>query len=230
MALNTKRLPKNSSNSNRVEQDLLPVGANAGRLVQIIDLGLQPQKPFKGTAKPPAYMVQVTYELSDEFMVDAEGNTLDDKPRWLSEQFPMYSLEVDRAKSTKRYNSYDPSGAFDGDFAGCIAAPVQILIVHNQGRGDNAGRTFANISDVMPYVVNKRNPELPELINKPVVFSLDEPDMGVFDSLPDWLKDKVKENLEFTGSELDQALNGKVSSKPALTVVDDSDDEDGWDD
>ncbi|MOA43842.1 hypothetical protein D3C78_1660410 [compost metagenome] len=55
----------------------------------------------------------------------------------------------------------------------------------------------------------------PELVNPVKVFVLDEPDMEVFLSLPQWLQDKIKGNLEFNGSPLQKALQGhKGSDKP----------------
>ena len=36
----------------------------------------------------------------------------------------------------------------------------------------------------------------------------ERPDMKVFNSLPDWMKTKMKENLEFAGSPLEGALGG----------------------
>ncbi|KAJ4598274.1 hypothetical protein HRR85_009581 [Exophiala dermatitidis] len=48
----------------------------------------------------------------------------------------------------------------------------------------------------------------PELINEPKVFSLDEPDVDVFRSFPQWIQDKIKGNLEYDGSALQKALEG----------------------
>ena len=96
--LNAKRAG-GGSNKDFVEQELLEPGTYPVRVVQIIDLGVQPQRPFKGEQKPPVHQIQLTYEFVDEFLKDEDGNELEDKPRWLSESFPLYNLSSDRAKS-----------------------------------------------------------------------------------------------------------------------------------
>ena len=55
--LNAKKAPKPQSNSNRVIQELMEVGTEEARVVAVIDLGLQPQRPYKGQDKPPVNMV-----------------------------------------------------------------------------------------------------------------------------------------------------------------------------
>src|SRR3990167_9993288 len=98
MSLNAKEQRTNSSmrdNTPPLEPDTYP-----GRLVQVVTLGLQKQQPFRGQEKAPVREIQLTYELSDEFMLDEEGEPLKDKPRWLSETMPFYSLGAEKAKST----------------------------------------------------------------------------------------------------------------------------------
>jgi hypothetical protein len=107
MALNSKALPK-PKGKDFVEQPNIDPGVYPARIVQIIDFGLQPQKPYKGEEKKPQYEIGITYELVDVFMIDKDGNEVEDKPRWISETLPFYGLEADRAKSTQRYNAADP--------------------------------------------------------------------------------------------------------------------------
>ena len=73
MAINASKV---KTASNRIEQPNLEPGPYPARLVQIIDLGLQPQRPYKGVEKPPAHELMVTYELSDAFMIDKDGNDI----------------------------------------------------------------------------------------------------------------------------------------------------------
>lgn len=210
MGLNANKVK--ASNKDYVAQEPLKAGNHASRVVQVIDLGLQPQRPYKGQEKPPAHFVHVTYELSHEFMKDAEGNNEEDKPRWISEDFPFLSLQADRAKSTKRYLAIDPEQTVGGDFTKLVGMPCTVAVVQNPGNGKHAGTIFNNVAAVsgpiaMPGYVQ------PELVNQPKVFVLDDPDMEVFLSLPEWLQDKIKGNLEYAGSPLEKALGG-ASEKP----------------
>ena len=81
-------LKANEVPSNGTRQEPIEPGSYPARLVQVIDLGLQPQE-YLGEEKAPKIEITTTYELSDEFMKDEEGNDIEDKPRWVSETFPL---------------------------------------------------------------------------------------------------------------------------------------------
>jgi len=194
-----------SSGGGGAKQELLEVGTYPARLVQVIDLGIQAQRPYQGQEKPPAHMVSFTYELLDVFMLDEEGNDIEDKPRWISEQFPIYHPSADLAKSTKRVKALDPDNDFDFDLSKLVGQPCMVTTAHKESKG----KTYCNISNVT--TMRARDvAKAPQLVNDPVVFSLDEPDMAVFKKLPEWLQTKIKENLEYNGSNLQEALGEKV--------------------
>lgn len=201
MSLNAKFVPKGSGK----KQPILDIGTYPARVVRIYDLGLQNQRPYMGQEKPPAHEIMLTYELLDAFMVDDNGVELTEKPRWISETFPLHNLSADLAKSTKRYVALDPNGDFDGDFTKLIGVPCNVTIVHGQGKGPNAGKVYENIGSVTA-MREKDAKRAPELVNEGAFFSLDEPDVEVFSKMPQWLQDKIKSNLEFQGSPLAEAL------------------------
>lgn len=213
MALNASKVK--TGNKDRVEQEPLDQGNYPARLVQILDLGIQEQRPYKGEAKAPCHEIMLTYEFLDEFCKDKDGEDLEDKPRWLSETIPFRSLQADLAKSTKRYRALDPEEVHGGDFTELGGTPCNITIVNNESNG-KVYNNVGNVSTMRPKDAQKA----PELVNPVKVFVLDEPDMEVFLSLPQWLQDKIKGNLEFNGSPLQKALQGhkggdKPKGKPA---------------
>jgi hypothetical protein len=218
MALNAKT----AGSSQGPKQDLLEPDVYPARLVQIIDLGLQAQKPFQGKEKPPIGMVSFTYELVTEFMKDDDGNDIQDKPRWISETIPLHNLSADLAKSTKRYKAFDPSNQYDGDFIQCLDTPVNIIVTHNVS-GD---KTYVNVGDVTA-MNPKKALACPELKNPAKYFDLDDPDIEVFNSLPDWIKKKITENLNFKGSPLERLLKGIPEKKTAKEEKPKADEGDG---
>jgi len=229
MALNARKVAS-TGGSNGPSQDPIEVGSYPCRIVQIIDCGLQPQRAFQGKEKPPAYEIMMTYEFTDEFCLDDDDEEDTSKPRWLSETFPFHSLEMDLAKSTKRYKALDPKEVHEGDFTALIDMPCTVTVVQNEGKGKNTGKVYNNISAVSA-MRSKDAAKVVELVNKPKVLVLDNPDMEVFKSLPQWLQDKLKDNLEYGGSELEKALTGAPSDskkKPKAKVesVDDLDADD----
>jgi len=197
-------------------QEALEPKSYPARLVQLVLMGLQPSRPFKGQAKDPREQLYVTYELSHEFMVDEDGNPDPTKPRWIGENFPFYNLEADRATSTQRYNALDPAGSAGGDWLALIGTACQITVT-KEPRKD--GKGFTNyVSNVSPAMEVPGYTQ-PELVNEPRIFDIDEPDMEVFEELPKWLKEKIRTNLNFEGSKLQQLLGGSSATPPPTTAA-----------
>lgn len=204
MALNANN-SKNGANGPSVPP--LAPGTYPARVVQIIDMGLQPQRPYKGQEKEPAYSVRIVYELVDEFLLDEEGNEDKEKPRWIGEEMPLYSLNAERAKSTLRYNALDPNGDLEGDFSKLIGIPCIITIVQNQS--EKTKRIYNNVSNVAPLM---RGMEIKPLVNEPTVFDLDNPSVESWKRFPEWLQERIKGNLEYKGSPLEKLVEENPSS------------------
>lgn len=196
---------KANNNFNKVVQENIEPGSYPARVVNIIDLGVQPQKPFKGQPKPPCQMIRVTYELTDVFMKDENGEELEDKPRWISEEFKLLPLDVPLAVSTKRYLAIDTANEHDGDWSMLLGMGCMVGIVNNPSKTDD--RVYDNVGTVA--VMRKRDlDKLPELKNPSFFFYLEDPDMEVYEKLPAWLKDKITGSLDFEGSKLKELLEG----------------------
>jgi len=219
MGLNARKLPSSNS-SNGPKQEPIEPGTYPVRVVQVLDLGLQNQRAYQGKEKPPAYEISITYEFLDEFCLDEDGKEMEDKPRWLSETVPFYSLEVERAKSTKRYYAIDPNEEHEGDFTALVGSPVNCTVVNNKS-GD---RVYTNVES-LSAMRSRDAAKAAELVNPPKVFTLDEPDMEVFKSLPEWIQDKIKGNLEYQGSALQAALEGGAKAQPKAEGEEGGDDE-----
>lgn len=205
MAFNLKKINTNSG----PKQPNIEPGAYPARLVQLIDFGLQPQRPFQGQEKSPAYEIGLTYELLDEFMLDEDGNEIEDKPRWISETLSVFGLNSERAKSTQRYLALDPEMEYDGDFLALIGTPCMVTIVNNKGSNDKVYDNVANVSGMRAKEARNAAP----LVNSPRIVNLDSEDTETFLSMPDWIQDKIKESLEWESTKLYKALQGGKGSK-----------------
>ena len=200
-------------NSNR--PPALESGSYPGRLVLVVDLGLQKQRPYQGEEKSPAREIMLTYEFADEFMRDEEGEDILDKPRWLSESFPLYNLDSERAKSTLRYKALDPKLEHGGDFLKVIGTPVNITVMQNPNK-KNPERPWENVGGLTPMRA-KDAARAPALVNVPVAFDLEEPDLDSFMALPKWIQKRILENLEFRGSSLERMLEEGNKGAPPLS-------------
>lgn len=195
MALNARKAPKGGKSFPPMEAGTYPA-----RLVQIIDLGIQPQE-FKGEEKAPKNELMTTYEFLDEFLPDDEGNPNEEKPRWLSETFALNNLDSEKAKSTVRYYALDPNEEHDGEWPELIETPAMVTVVQWK-KGEKEGNNIASTSAMR----SKDAAKAPPLVNPPKVFLMDDPDVEIFLSLPDWVQDKIKAGLEYAGSLLETRL------------------------
>ena len=212
MSLNAKKAG-GTGGSKKTQQPIMEAGGYPVRVVQIVDLGIQPQRPYKGEEKPPVHMIHLTYEFVDVFMLDEDGNEQEDKPRWLSESMPLYNLKSEKAKSTQRYKALDPKEVHEGDFTELLGAPATAMVsTYQLKNGPNAGQERNKIES-LTAMRPRDAAKTPELVNQPKVFVLDEPDMEVFQTFPEWLQDVIKGNLEYNGSELQRLVEGGGEAK-----------------
>lgn len=202
--MSLKANKESGGNFKRVEQPVLEPGNYPGRVVQIIDLGLQAQRPYQGKDKPPAHELMLTYEFVDCFMVDENGKEVEEKPRWISETFPLRALDQDKAKSTQRYKALDPSGAANGDFGKFLETPVNVTVVHG-GINGKTNKPYENVGNISAMRARDAD-KCPPLVNPARLFDLSEPSLDVFNALPEWLREKIKGNLNYAGSRLEALL------------------------
>lgn len=204
MGLNANNVPAPKKESKFPPAEALEADSYPARVVRILDLGIQPQRAFTKngvtTQKPPVHQIDVTYELVTEFMKGEDGEPDETKPRWVSEDFPFYSLEVELAKSTKRYNVIDPKGVAGGDFTQLVGMPCVVTLNQYKNKNGDLKNGVSAVTSVMKGLT------IADLVNPTKVFTLDEPDLDVFRSLPQWMQDKLKGNLEFKGSVFEEAL------------------------
>lgn len=216
MPLNMNDIPKKPS----AQRALLTAGSNMARLVQVIDLGLQERMPFKGQDKPPAYELYLTFEFPDE-RIEVDGES---RPMWKSKRIVQSTF--DKSNCVKWYNVLDPTNKHRGNWGKLLGQECAVLIVHEEGKGKNAGRTFDKIADIMPLM---KGVQVPPLENDPVSFDTLSPNMEVFEAMPDFLQNIIKGNLEFDGSKLQRLLEGSPTPYTARAPGDAPEDQDSDD-
>ena len=207
MGLNASTVATSGS---KKDYPVLEVGNYMSRLVQVIDMGLQPQRPYQGQEKKPVQEVMLTYELGTEFLIDDDGEDMLDKPRWISETIPLHHITQDLAKSTKRIKAIDPKLTKGGDLSLMLGMACTVTVTHNPNKKDPT-KVYVNVGNVTPPM---KGIPVPELVNPTKVFDLGEPDLEILGSLPEWVSDKIKSNLQFNGSALAELL-GTSNPEPA---------------
>lgn len=196
-----------------VKQPTLEAGAYPARLWLIAILGTQKQRPYKGEEKPPVTEIALTYELQDEYMVDEDGELLEDKPRVVGEIIPFYSHEAEKSKCAKRYLALDPQAVHDGDWSELSEAPCMVTITVNQV-GDKEYTNVQSISAMREKDVKRAH----DLVNPAILFDFYEPDGEVWERMPNWLKEKCKQAIDYPGSALEKLVNGSSTSQSKPVV------------
>lgn len=236
MALNVNNIKQKQQQAKRVQQAELECLNYPCRVAQVLDMGVHPvevwdektNKYVQDDTKAPQNFIRLTYEFTTEFMKDENGVEDESKPRWYSEEIKLLPITSELATSTKRIKALDPKGELEGDFAKTANACCTVTIGHKKG-----GK--AKIGNVSPSM---RGMVYAELKNPAKVFTLDDPDLDIFNSQPQWIKDRITSNLYFEGSKLQKLLAGeavgkpkveeKVAEKPVQDVVEGVGDDNPW--
>jgi len=150
-------------------------GTYPARIVNVIDLGEQ-ENTFEGETK-------IQDKVWIEFELPTETITIDgtDKPRWLGKEFTKSTNK--NALLMKVLNAlYTPKELEEVEsFKDLVGKALLIEIGETAGGKDK----WIGSSKLMKGMT------VPELVNTPKYFDLENPDQEVFDSLPNFLQDKI---------------------------------------
>lgn len=180
-------------------------GTHLGVVIQVIDLGVQPGPVFQGEKKPDAQMVRLTYELPNETH-DFDGEI---KPLIVSEEFKFSG--DDRSKCFKRLNALDPGmKKTGGDLMKLLGMPCMVQIIQKDGKGKHEGKKFSNVGSIAPLMKGMAAPE--STFNGLVAYTPSMHVQDVWDSLPEFLQNKISSRLDASGESQTSAKQESPSS------------------
>lgn len=164
--------------------------------------------------------VRITWELPTEMKVFNPEKG--EQPQAISREFTlsMHEKSTLRAFLTSwRGKGFSEEEAKAFDVSKLVGVPCMLSIVHEPSKADptRVRDKISGISTVMKGVT------MPPQINPSFVFELDRFDQAKFDSMPDWLKDKVRLSQEYraiVSPEIQHSL--EVAQKVAEFVDDES--------
>lgn len=137
--------------------------------------------------------VRLTWELPTELKIFKEENG--ERPMAISQDFTLSMHEKSNLRKVLeswRGKGFTAEEAEAFDITNLLGAPCQISIIHKISKNQ---KTYAVISSVTTLM---KGTECPDQINPTFEFNYDEPfDTEKFDSLPDWLKDKMRQTDEY---------------------------------
>jgi hypothetical protein len=193
MATNLRKLKTVKKDFGRVEDGTYPA-----RIVQLIMLGSQLQTDWQtGEAKEDkdgnlVYKdeIWITYEFPTERVkyTNDEGEEVD-RPRWQSKTYTLSMHE--KAAFRHLMDALAPTGESLDDLIG-------------QGGIVTIGSTSGGKAKVTAVAAPMKGMDIPALENEAVIYDLEDPDLDVFDSLPEFLKEKIRNRHDKPGAGEDE--------------------------
>jgi hypothetical protein len=180
-----------SSSSNFIP---VPTGMHLARCYRIIDLGTQ-ESTYMGNVKQ-LHKAMFQFEVHSE---DAQGNptvTSKGDPMTVSKNFTV--TLADKASLRKDLQTWRGKDftkeELDGfELKNVLGQWAMLSVVETQ----NNGNTYTNIATINPVPASIKKNGLPEGKNELKIFSIDNPDMELFESFSDNLKNKIRQSPEW---------------------------------
>lgn len=172
-------------------------GPQEARIVRIVDLGTQkPPASFKNNK--PKRVFTVTFELCDDkILFNGE-----EKPAVISMDINYATGQ--KAKLVKLFKAVGADLSNEVPFESLLGKPVTVIIENVVSK--NSGAMYSKVVD-FHGVTPKLAATIPEAECDCFFFDFDNPSPDILAKLATFQKDKMREALEYEGSELKKILD-----------------------
>ena len=172
----------------------VPAGSHLGRCWRIIDLGSQ-KVEYMGETKVQR-KIMIGWELFGEDDDEAPLKTDDGKPMSIFKQYTLsWSENANLRKDLQAWRGkpWTDAEANRFDLKTVLGAFCMLnVIVTNKN-----GKTYSNVGGISPVPAMMKSAGLPNGVNKTQLFTIADPDMDVFDSLSNHIKQKIEGSPEW---------------------------------
>lgn len=169
----------------------MPAGMYVARCVQMIQIGTITQN-IQGEDKT-LHKVRFGFEFPTELKVFKEENG--EQPYFLSKEYTLSMHEKATLRlhlETWRGKKFTEEESKSFDVTKLLKVPCMINVVHKVS--EKNAKTFSEIGSISPLM---KGMVCPPQINNTTLLCYDEFDVALFESLPDFLKDKIKSSKEY---------------------------------
>jgi hypothetical protein len=199
----------------------VPPGMHLARCYRVVDLGTQ-KSEYLGTIKHlPKVMLQ--FEVHGEDEAGKPIVTAKNEPMTISKNFTLSLAEkatLRKDLQTWRGLEFSPEELRGFELKNVLGAWAMISVIKTTG---NNGKEYTNIAAIMQVPPQVKKAGLPDGHNKLGIFSIEEPDMEIFETFSDGLKTKIQGSPEWQGREGQQYAKNESASK--TSGFDDLDDD-----
>ena len=177
------------------EFERCPAGVHLARCYRIVDLGTQ-KSEYMGQAKF-LHKVMIGWEIHGTDDSDKPIRMADGRPFAVFKNFTLsWSENSNLRKSLQQWRGkpFSPEEMRKFDLESILGVWAMLSIVESQG---NDGKTYTNVDSITPVPAVIRKQGLPPGVNKVEMFSLEEPDMTLFETFSDNLKARIQSSPEW---------------------------------
>lgn len=203
MGLNFSETKKAKKDFGRIEEGTFPA-----RVVSIIDFGMQYATDYKtGEVKKwedgndvVQHRVWLNFEFPTE-TIEIDGEV---KPRWAGREFVVSAHE--KSALTALLKAIDPKGENTNkgrNVKGMLGLPAMVTI----------GSTSSGKAKIVSVSGVPKGMQVDSLQNPEQFFDLDSEDVEQFEKLPDWMKKRITEGVDFDSTRFYQVVNKKDVAK-----------------
>jgi len=178
--------------TNSQPKELIPAGNYIARCYQMIQIG-HVKEVILGEVKT-LNKVRIGWELPTETKVFSPEKG--EQPFVISEEYTLSMHEKSNLRKTLaswRGKDFSIEEAASFDITKLLGVACMVNIIHRPSKADPS-RIYQKIGSVSPI---PKGMNCPPLINKISVLQYDNFDHALFSSLPDFIKDKIKNSEEF---------------------------------
>lgn len=187
----------------------VPAGSHLARLYKIIDVGTQ-MNDYQGQITYPRKVI-FFFELHGEDSAGAPLTTDDGKPLSVMKEYTATLNEKGKlVQMLKQWLASEVPDPFD---------PKELLGkfgMVNVSHSIKPDRTYANLDGVSPVPSIYMKAGIPEGFNDLLYFSMEKFDSAVYETFPQWIKEKIQKSPEFR-----KIAGGQPVAKPADEFNDD---------
>lgn len=195
----------------------VPAGMHLARCYRIVDLGTQ-RSEYKGEIKHlPKVMLQFEVHGEDDQgnpLVTAKGEPMTISKNYTASLSEKATLRVDL--KNWRGRDFTPEELKGFELKNVLGIFAMISVTKAPGKD---GKEYTNIGAVMPVPANIKKAGLPAGHNPTAIFSIDDPDMELFETFSDGLKNKIKSSPEW--QEREGGVQEGIPSMGGINKLDD---------
>lgn len=197
----------------------VPEGSHMAVCHRVIDLGTQ-QWEYQGAAQQ-GRKVLIGWELHGEADDGSKLTTDDGQPLGVSKQ---YTLSLSKKASLRadleswRGRAFTDEELKGFDVQSLLGAPCMITVKHDK----KADKTYANVASVTRFPAALKAMK-PTAKNDLQIFDVENPDYTVFEVLPDWVKEKINQCIEFSAPKKQSLSQASASAGKAAGGFDSPD-------